>query len=112
MPESSCRSRSIAATKRFVVDNARIDSRQFQRTVAGPLHDVEKDSIAFARRGTPRAWFERTAARAINAVAVLFQPSAHFFEPSHLPRFDSSVGHRADVEKKIAIAANGLQERL
>src|SRR6476660_7702811 len=102
----------MAAAQCFCVDDACVHSRQFQRTISRPSHDVEKYVVSFASRGAPRARFEWTTARAINAVAVLLQPRAHFRESSHLARIDSPVWHRSDIEKEITVAACRLQKRL
>src|ERR1700704_2259384 len=95
----------MAAAPCFGIDDARVHRWQFQRTICGPPHDVKKDPIPFARCGAPRARFEWTTARAINTVAVLLQPGAHFRESRNLPRIYSPVWHRSDVEQKIAVAA-------
>src|SRR4051812_9908686 len=95
----------MTAAQCLAVDNLRLHSRQFQRTFGGPPHDVEKNPISVARCGAPRARFEGTAARAINSIAILLQPGAHFREPSNLPRIDSPIWHRSDIEKKVAVAA-------
>ena len=40
------------------------------------------------------------------------EPGTHFLEPFHLLRFDPSIGHRADVEQQVAVAADDAQQRL
>src|SRR3954462_9062787 len=96
----------------FCIDDARVHSRQFQRTVSRPSHDVEKYAVSFASRGAPRPRFEWTTARPKDAVAVLLQPRAHLRKSSNLARIDSPVWHRSDVEKKVAVAPRRLQKRL
>src|SRR3954468_10149866 len=102
----------MATAQCFSIDDARVHSRQFQRTISRPSHDVEKYAVSFASRGAPRARFERTTARAIDAIAVLLQPRAHLREPSNLARIDSPIWHRTDIEKKFAAAARRLHKRL
>jgi len=68
-------------------DNPAFDRRQGDR-VACPLEDMEVDLVSFVRGDAPRARPERSAARAIDTLAVLLQPRADFLEPLDLARFE------------------------
>ena len=64
------------------------------------------DRVAAVRAGEARGGFEGSAAGAVDALAVLGQPLAHLAQPLDLPRLDPAVGHRADVEQQVAVAAD------
>ena len=63
---------------------------QFHLAVIRAEH-VQEDGVALARAGHGLGRFPRAAAGAVDALAVLRQPGAHFLQALDLARFDDAV---------------------
>ena len=101
----------VAAGEKAALDDLRRQRRKPQH-VLGPCQNVQVNRIALAGAGEVLGRFVGTAARAVDALAVLGHPRPDLLQPIDLAVFDGAGRLRADVQQHVPVAAGATDQHV